>query len=201
MSAAAAGRGVGVGAVSVEAGSSAVPARCVAEAAQGDDSPGIAELLAEWAKQGLTLARRPAEIRSNIEDFVVVRDPADARVGGRLLACGALEVVLPGLAEIRSVAVRASAKGTGAGTLAVNFLLAMSREHALEQLVLLTKVPEFFARFGFTVTPHDELPESFRQKVILARGRTLLGRTAMSRAALPPLVADGLGGGAGRGEG
>jgi N-acetylglutamate synthase-like GNAT family acetyltransferase len=143
--------------------------------AQPTDAAAIARLVNAWAEAGLTLPRTIASIEQSVGEFVVV-----AR-GARIMAAGALEVHSPSIAEIRSVAVDPDAKGLGAGRDIVEFLLEQAVTLDVEEVTLLTKVPGFFAKFGFRVVSPDELPPSFMEEAISARGRTLIGRQIMAR--------------------
>lgn len=68
---------------------------------------------------------------------------------GVILGCGALHVLWADLGEVRTVAVHPDIKGTGAGRLIVEQLIAVARELELRRLFVLTFEVEFFARHGF----------------------------------------------------
>lgn len=145
------------------------------------DADRICELVNAWAEAGLTIARRPDEIRDMIGEFVVVQN------GDGIIACGALATHSPALAEIRSVAAAPESKGTGAGSEVVWFLLEEAVQYEIDRVVLLTKIPGFFARFGFREIAPTELPEDFVAEAIVARGRTFANRTVMMRDMNVPL--------------
>ncbi|MCB9844575.1 MAG: GNAT family N-acetyltransferase [Phycisphaeraceae bacterium] len=139
------------------------------------DAAEICRLVNAWADQGLTLRRTQEEIRANSGEFVV------AERGDGLIACGALAVFSPALAEIRSIAVDPAATGSGAGRLVVAFLMDLARVFEIDELVLLTKIPAFFAKFGFRSISPEDLPRVFVEEAIAGRGRTIVGRTVMLR--------------------
>ena len=139
------------------------------------DAREIARLVNAWAEQGLTLPRPLGAIERCIGEFVVVE------AAERIIGTGALEVHSPGIAEIRSVAVDPKAKGLGAGREVVEFLLEQARALDVDEVTLLTRIPGFFAKFGFREVAPAELPPSFLEEAISARGRTLVGRTIMAR--------------------
>jgi amino-acid N-acetyltransferase len=139
------------------------------------DAPQICRLVNAWADQGLTLRRSEDEILRCIGEFVA------AERADRILATGALEVHSPRIAEIRSVAVDPAAKGCGAGREVVRFLLETAAALDVEEVALLTKIPAFFAKFGFREIRPEDLPPGFVEERIAARGRTLVGRTVMAR--------------------
>lgn len=143
--------------------------------AQPADATAIAQLVNAWAEAGLTLPRTVESIEQSVGEFVVVE------YSQRIVAAGALEVHSPSIAEIRSVAVDPKAKGLGAGRGVVEFLLEQARTLDVDEVTLLTKIPVFFAKFGFRAVGPDELPPGFVEEAIAARGRTLIGRTIMAR--------------------
>jgi N-acetylglutamate synthase-like GNAT family acetyltransferase len=156
------------------------------------DVEAICRLIAAWADQGLTLPRGPEEVSRCIGEFVVVERLAAGRAGegahergvepgGKILAAGALEVHSPRIAEIRSVSVDPEAKGCGAGREVVRFLLETAAALDVEEVALLTKIPAFFAKFGFREVRAEDLPAGFVEEAIAARGRTLVGRSVMAR--------------------
>lgn len=66
-----------------------------------------------------------------------------------VLGCGALHVLWEDLAEIRTVAVRASARGQGLGHALVERLIELARELGLRRIFVLTFETQFFAQHGF----------------------------------------------------
>lgn len=134
---------------------------------------GICSVVNACAIEGTTLSITADEVALGLGQYVV------AERDGEILSCGALVVFSPSIAEIRSIAVSPAARGTGLGAAVVRRLIDEAMSLELDQLVLLTKVPDFFARLGFIPTPPDELPEEFLTIQIHARGRSLTGRTAM----------------------
>lgn len=158
----------------MESRDAANPEVSVRTAVDGD-AGAVCELVNTYADAGLTLRRNIAEVRQVIHEFAV------AERGGEIIACGALTTVSPSVAEIRSVAAHPRAKGTGAASHVVRFLVETAVQHDLDRVVLLTKVPGFFARLGFREVAHEFLPPDFVERAIIARGRTLAGRIAMMR--------------------
>ncbi len=143
--------------------------------AQPGDEHQISTLVNAWADEGLTLRRTPAEVLTRIGEFVI------AHQGSRPIGCGALAVFSPSLAEIRSVAVDPTIKATGVGRHIMLFLMDTARALELDEIVLLTKVPGFFAKFGFREITPEMLPAAFLEEAIAGRGRTIVGRTIMIR--------------------
>ncbi|GAB4384024.1 MAG: hypothetical protein Kow0022_05410 [Phycisphaerales bacterium] len=135
--------------------------------------------MAYWADRGLTIRRSLREVITNIDDFVVSIHRQ------RVVGCGALETVSSDLGEIRSIAVAEHATRVGGGRAVVDALIAKAHARGLSQVVLLTKTPEFFARFGFEPIPHDQVPEAYRSLIARQQGRTMEGKVAMRRVLVP----------------
>jgi len=102
---------------------------------------------------GNLLPRSRQEITDNIDLFRV------AEANGGVIGCGALEIFTPDLAEIRSLVVDQSRKGTGIGRRLVECLVDDARDRGHERLMALTYVPGFFHRLGFETVSRDSLPE------------------------------------------
>jgi amino-acid N-acetyltransferase len=117
------------------------------------DAPAIHELIQDYAREGLLLPRTLAEICENVRDFTVIDD------GGKVIACGALHLYGPHLAEVRSIAVARERKGQGVGSRLIQALLQEADEHQTEQVCLFTRSPDFFAKLGFVAVPHSSLPD------------------------------------------
>ncbi len=141
--------------------------------AQASDCERICALVNAHAQQGLTLPRTIEDVRACIGEFVV------GEQNGRLISCGALNVISPSLGEIRSIACDPQSAGTGAGRAVVCFLIDLARAVELDELVLLTRIPGFFARFGFLEIRAEQAPRVFLDEAIAGRGRTISGRTIM----------------------
>lgn len=154
------------------------PGTILVRHAVATDLSALSDLISSWAEVGLMLPRDHKDLESSCEDFVIAERLSEAGEH-ELIACGALEVIRAGqLAEIRSVAVNSSARGTGTGAAVVNALVEKARAQNIEKVVLLTKTPGFFERCGFIELPEADLPEAFRARLAV-QGRTLENRTAM----------------------
>lgn len=150
--------------------------------ATGADVDAIVTLINQWAEHGLTLGRTRDSVEASLASFTV-------GVTDRVVACAALEEVDDVIGEVRSVSVAHDVLGSGAGRLVVEGLLSKAAIKGLEQIVLLTKTPAFFAKVGFDAVEIAELPALYRD-VGLA-GRETEGRTAMSLMLTPaPITVD-----------
>jgi amino-acid N-acetyltransferase len=118
------------------------------------DAYSIYRLVDDFPDDGTLLHRAYAEIRKNIRTFTVVESDE-----GEFLGCAALHVYGPHLAEIRSIVVRSTIRGKGAGGLLVQSLLAEAEEHEIRCVCLFTRIPTFFEHFRFRTTEHGLLRE------------------------------------------
>ena len=106
-----------------------------------------------YASQGIMLPRTEFEMAEGIRDFVV----ADG--GASLLGCGALHIYTPSAAEVRSLAVLASAKGSGIGREIVKQLEIEAKNFGLASIFAFTYVPGFFAKLGYDQVDRGLLPQ------------------------------------------
>ncbi|BAW08423.1 N-acetylglutamate synthase [Nocardia seriolae] len=104
--------------------------------------PEIKRLIDIYAGR-ILLAKNLVTLYEAVQEFWV------AERDGVILGCGALHVLWADLGEVRTVAVHPDIKGTGAGRLLVEQLIAEARELELRRLFVLTFEVDFFARHGF----------------------------------------------------
>ena len=142
------------------------------------DVDGIVALVAEWAAEGLLLARTAAEIAPALDDYVVA---ADAR--GRVLACAAVREYSPSLAELVSVATARDAHGRGLGRLVVAAAERVAAARGLASLFAHTLAPEFFAAVGYEPADRAAYPEK------RARPHTACVRRDLVAVAVAPTAA------------
>jgi N-acetylglutamate synthase-like GNAT family acetyltransferase len=121
------------------------------------DAAAIYRLIALYAGQGWLLARTEDEIRANISHFIVCTEK------GRLAGCLSLEPYTTDLAEIRSVAVAAEARGRGIGPQLVEFALNEARQNAIARVFAVTHVTKFFERLGFVSGSRETLAEKIER--------------------------------------
>lgn len=117
------------------------------------DVDAIETIVKHWADKGENLPRSRYSIIHDIQNFVV------AEVEGRVIGCACLYIYQTGLAEIRSLSVITSEQGKGQGQAIIQYLLEQARSIELQRIIVLTRVPDFFAKLGFSNTPMDSLPE------------------------------------------
>ena len=106
------------------------------------DVRAIKALVDHYAGQVL-LAKQLVTLYEDVQEFWV------ARRGDEVVGCGALHVLWEDLAEIRTLAVHPSARGTGVGHALVGRLVDQARELGLQRVFVLTFEERFFGRHGF----------------------------------------------------
>lgn len=84
-----------------------------------------------------------------------------------IIGCAALEIYSRKLAEIRSLAVAASAQGQGVGRKLVDACVERAREHNILEVMAITASDAFFQSCGFDYT----LPSLKRAVFLQTRDR------------------------------
>ncbi|MDP9268376.1 MAG: N-acetyltransferase [Acidobacteriota bacterium] len=143
------------------------------------DAESIHALIAQYSHDGTLLPRTLNEVCENVRDFTVVVDR------GRIVGCGALHLYGAHLTEIRSIAVAPNVTGKGAGAMLVHALLREARHHRVDCVCLFTRIPEFFARFGFRVAAREELPDKIYKDCLNCPRLHACDEIAMVRGELP----------------
>ena len=118
-----------------------------------DTVAGIDAIVGAHANRGQVLPRSVADIRDNIDDWVVAVD------GETVLACGSLVSYSSMLSEVRSLVVADRVKRKGLGTAVLETLIAKARRRDISTLFALTRVVPFFERAGFHITDKADFPE------------------------------------------
>jgi amino-acid N-acetyltransferase len=114
----------------------------------------IHRIIAEQAKSGHILPRAMSELYSQVRDFSVwVEDES-----GRVLGCGALQIVWEDLAEIRSLAVKTAVHGKGIGSHLIEALIEEARMMRMKRVLVLTYRAKLFQRLGFDLMDKSLLP-------------------------------------------
>jgi amino-acid N-acetyltransferase len=117
------------------------------------DVPTIHHLLEIYAAKGNLLPRTFSELYRHLRDFFVIE------IGGKVVACAALEIFTEDLGEVRSLVVDEVHERRGLGRLLVERITAEARAIGLKRLMALTYVPTFFHKLDFQTVSMDTLPE------------------------------------------
>lgn len=130
--------------------------------AAAEDIPAIADLIKPFVDEGSLLERTYDEFGELLPNFFVAVDANDVIVG-----CAALEIYSRKLAEIRSLAVAASAQGQGVGRKLVDACVERARERHVLEIMAITASDAFFQSCGFDYT----LPSLKRAVFLQTRDR------------------------------
>ena len=142
----------------------------------------VHRLISEYSHDGTLLPRNLGELSENVRDFIVVED------GGEIIACGALHFYGRHLTEIRSIAVWPKHKGKGAGRVLIDALLAEAKLHKIKCVCLFTRIPEFFAKFGFDYASREVLPDKIYKDCLKCPRLHACDEVAMYRGSLPKVA-------------
>jgi amino-acid N-acetyltransferase len=104
-------------------------------------------------EEGHLLPRTLVELTARANQFVVA---VKAR---RIIGCAQLAPLSPHVAEVRSLAVDASARGSRVGVAIVDELRRRARRDGYEKLCAFTHAPGYFINMGFSIVPHLWLTE------------------------------------------
>ena len=146
------------------------------------DAPQIHDLIAHYSRDGVLLPRSLAEVCENVRDFIVVEHQ------GRIAGCGALHLYGTHLTEIRSIAVDTALNGKGIGRRLVKALLREAGRHNVSCVCLFTRIPSFFARFGFGTAKREDLPDKIYKDCLGCPKLHACDEIAMVRGDLPKIA-------------
>ncbi|MDU0314227.1 amino-acid N-acetyltransferase [Phycicoccus sp. M110.8] len=113
--------------------------------ARAADIRTIREIVRPLAESRVLVSKDAVTYYEALQEFRV------AELDGIVVGCGALHVMWEDLAEIRTLAVRPEAKGSGVGGRLLDALVEDARALGLSRLFCLTFEVDFFARHGFEV--------------------------------------------------
>ena len=145
------------------------------------DVPAMAAIIADFAEKRLMLPRPTSELYENVRDFIV----AEAEPGG-VCGCTALHIDTERIAEIKALAVAASAHGHGLGRGLVEAAMAAARDLGLERVFCLTYQVDFFTKLGFTRVDRARLPDKVWGECVRCHRFLDCDEVAMWRPVNPP---------------
>lgn len=133
------------------------PESCTVRPATVADADGIHALITRYRSAGQLLPRTRADIAAHVDRFVVVSD------GRAVIGCADLAPLSATVAEVRSLVVDERAQGAGLGRRLLATLAARAAANGFAQLCALTHAPSYFVAFGFSLVPHQWLPEKIEK--------------------------------------
>ncbi|MFZ1080978.1 MAG: GNAT family N-acetyltransferase [Candidatus Kryptoniota bacterium] len=137
----------------------------------------IVSLINSYAEKGEMLYRSQSQVLQQVRNYFVAAkrngdfsakdvtrssgngdSSPNSSTGDSIFACGSLDITWNDLAELRSLAVRSDAQGSGIGTLVVEALMDDAVELGLNHVFALTYRPHFFEKLGFKIIDKQLLP-------------------------------------------
>lgn len=122
--------------------------------ARMSDVDSIYQLTNFWADKGEILPRSRDNIIHDIQNFVV------AELDGKVVGSASLYIYQTGLAEIRSVVLQDDAQQQGQGKALIQYLLEFAYQMELEQIIVLTYIPQYFQQLGFNLIDKSSLADN-----------------------------------------
>ena len=129
------------------------PSRIALRTAETSDARNLHALIQANLEEGHLLPRTLVELTARANRFVVA---VKAR---RIVGCAELAPLSPHVAEVRSLAVHADARGSRVGVMIVDELRRRARREGFEKLCAFTHAPGYFSEMGFSIVPHTWLLE------------------------------------------
>jgi amino-acid N-acetyltransferase len=143
--------------------------------ATSDDAPAIHTLITGHLDEGHLLPRQLGEIEVHASRFVVAVED------GEIVGCVDLAPLSRTVAEIRSLVVSEPARCAGIGRRLIDSLILRARIDGFQQLCAFTHVPSFFVRLGFSLVPHEWVPEKISTDCASCRLFRTCGQYAVMR--------------------
>ncbi len=153
--------------------STRVEGRVTLRTADRSQAPRLHALIMANLEEGRLLPRTLGELAVHADRFVV------AVRGQGIVGCAELAPLNAQVVEVRSLAVDASARGRGVGTMLVEELRQRARRGGFEKLCAFTHAPAYFVQMGFSIVPHLWLPEKIFTDCVKCRRFRQCGQFAM----------------------
>jgi argininosuccinate lyase/amino-acid N-acetyltransferase len=113
----------------------------------------IESMVNYWTEKGENLPRDKSDLAKAVGDFAVTE--CDGQVAG----CASLYVYDTGLAEIRSLSIEPGFENRGQASALVEAMVRRAEKLAIERVFVLTRMPEFFMKLGFSPISKAMMPE------------------------------------------
>jgi amino-acid N-acetyltransferase len=121
--------------------------------AEPSEASALHALITANLEEGHLLPRTLSELVVHAPQFVV------AVRGRRIVGCAELVALSRTVAEVRSLAVARSERGSGIGRQLVDELRRRAKRHGFDKLCAFTHTPAYFIHMGFSIVPHLWLTE------------------------------------------
>ena len=128
-------------------------ARITLRTAEASEAKKLHALIQANLEEGHLLPRTLPELTAHAARFVV------AVRSRRIIGCAELAALSAHVAEVRSLVVDRSARGSRVGVMIVDELRRRARREGFEKLCAFTHAPRYFIHMGFSIVPHTWLLE------------------------------------------
>ncbi len=136
------------------------------------DAPALHALIEAHLAEGHLLPRSLSELAVHAPRFVVAVRHSGRRLD-RIVGCAELAPLSASVAEVRSLVVDRSTRSLGVGRRLVEELRRAAVRDGFERLCAFTHDAGYFVRKGFSIVPHEWVPEKIvRDCSTCARFRT-----------------------------
>lgn len=137
------------------------------------DAARLFALITANQAEGKLLPRTISELTVHADRFVV------AVKGRKVVGCAELAPLSAQVAEVRSLAVDASARRHGIGKAIVEELRRRARREGFDKMCAFTHAPGYFMPMGFSIVPHLWLPEKIYTDCVKCEKFRSCGQYAM----------------------
>lgn len=117
------------------------------------DAVFIHKIIKKYAVEFDLISRGLADIYSQIRDYYILTEKKK-RIG-----VVGLHIYWDDLGEIRSFVIEKNYRGRGYGNKLLTFAINEARKIGLKSVFVLTKIPDFFIKYGFKKIPKKILPQ------------------------------------------
>jgi len=124
------------------------------------DVEAIHALVKSFGEQGLMLPLAIGDITERLRDFMVAEE------NGEIVGSVALHVTWGRLVEVRSLAVRRDHQGRDLGRQLVAAAHEDARALGAQEIFVLTYIPSFFEKLGYTRVDREALPHKVWQDCV-----------------------------------
>ena len=118
-----------------------------------NDISSMQSLVISKVSDGTILARSDDEVATNIRSYMLALD------GDNIIGYMALHIHSPRLGEVRSLIVKEEYRGKKIGKMLVQSAIDEAITIGLEEVLVLTYLPEFFKKLSFIEIDKSDIPE------------------------------------------
>lgn len=117
------------------------------------DIKDMQRLVTSEVEDGVILKRSEDEVATNIRSYILAKEDTE------IVGYAALHIHSYRLAEIRSLVVSKEHRGEGIGQKLVSYTLDEAESLGIEEVLVLTYLPEFFKKMNFVEIDKESIPE------------------------------------------